>query len=245
MTGSVTTQASGLEQGYNANPNLQIARNLVAGQTEVNIFGYNPAVTTAQYAVWENVADYVFPSTALTMTLTGTGTDSAQIQINGLDANYNPISETLTLNGSTGVTTVNQYLRINGMQVTAGSSTNPASTVTLTNGGVTYAKINTGIGATQMSIYTVPAGCTFYLTRIDATTSLNGNNAAYMNYRNKNIKSNGVVTVRAQSAFTQNYRIQRVMPLSMTEKTDIQFQCGTNTGTAVVGIFVEGYLVQN
>ena len=243
MTGSVVSSIT--RMGKIEPFDLQVARGQITMHSKVDIFGYQAAVTTAQYAVWENVADYVFPSSALTMTITGTASDTAQILISGLDANYDMISETVTLNGSTGVTTTKQYLRVNSMVVTAGSATNPAGAVTCTNGGVTYAKINAGVGATQMSIYTVPAGYTFYLSRIDATTSLNGNNAAFVNYRNKNVSSAGVVTYRAQSAFTQNYRIQRVMPLTMAEKTDIQFQCGTSTGTAVVGIFVEGYLIKN
>jgi hypothetical protein len=56
------------------------------------------------------------------------------------------------------------------MFVSSGSATNPAGVITLTNGGTTYAQINTGVfngttsslGATQQAIYTVPAGYTFY-----------------------------------------------------------------------------------
>jgi hypothetical protein len=230
---------------------LQVARNLIKYHSQVNIFGYQTAVGTSQYAVWENVADYVFPVSAQTMNLVSTNNaDTATILINGLDSGYNIISETLVLTGTTVVSTVNTYLRILNMSVSVGSSTNPAGTVTLKNTAgtpntITYAQINAGVGATQMSVYTVPAGYTFYLSRIDASTSLNGNNAAYVNYRNKNVSSAGVVTYRAQAAFTQNYRIQRVVALPFNEKTDIQFQCSTSTSTAVVGIFAEGYLIAN
>jgi hypothetical protein len=230
---------------------LQVARNLIKYHSQVNIFGYQTAVGTSQYAVWENVADYVFPVSAQTMNLVSTNNaDTATILINGLDSGYNIISETLVLTGTTVVSTVNTYLRILNMSVSVGSSTNPAGTVTLKNTAgtpntITYAQINAGVGATQMSVYTVPAGYTFYLSRIDASTSLNGNNAAYVNYRNKNVSSAGVVTYRAQAAFTQNYRIQRVVALPFSEKTDIQFQCSTSTSTAVVGIFAEGYLIAN
>jgi hypothetical protein len=224
---------------------LQVARNQIMGHQEVNIFGYQSAVTTTQYAVWENVADYTYPSSAVTMTLAGSAGDTASILISGLDANYSQISEILVLNGATGVTSVNQYFRINNMSVVTGSATNPSGAVTLTNGGVTYAKINASVGSSQMSIYTVPAGYTYFITRIDGFTSFNGNNVNYINYRNKNVSPTGVVSYRAQSPFTQQYHIQRVMPLQFSEKTDIQFQLGTSTGTAVVSIFVEGYLIKN
>jgi len=227
--------------------NLAVARGRITGVTNVNIFGYQAAMGTNQYAVWENVSAYVPPATAQLMHVTGTGSDSASILVQGLDASYNPISETVILNGSTPVTTINQYFRIQGISVTAGSVTNPASTVTLTNiaNTVTYAKINANVGKSQMAIYTVPAGNTFYLSRIDSVTSLNGNTAAFTNYRNQNTFSTGVVQYVAQAVFTQNYRIQRVVPLPIPAGTDIQFQLGTSTGTATVSIFVEGFLVPN
>ena len=239
------------EHGRSEPFDLQVARGLVKYHSEINIFGYQVAVGTNQYAVWENVADYVFPTTAQTMNLASdNNADTATILITGLDANYAVISESLVLTGTTAVSTVNSYLRINNMSVSVGSSTNPAGNVTLKNSAgtpntITYAQINAGVGATQMSIYTVPAGYTFYLSRIDASTSLNGNTAAYAKYRNKNVSSAGVTTYRAQAAFTQTYHIQRVMPLSINEKTDVQFQLATSTGTALMGVFAEGYLIAN
>lgn len=230
---------------------LQVARGQIYGHTNVNIFGYQSAVGTTQQAVWENVAAYVFPTVAQVMNLVSSNAaDTASIQINGLDANRNQISEVLVLNGTTVVPTVNSYFRINSIQVAAGSATNPAGVVTLknTNGTpntITYAQINVGVGQSQMSVYSVPNGYTFYLTRIDAFSSFNGNNANYINYRNVNTLPNGVVKQIAQSAFGPSYRIQRDVPLQMGVNADIQFQLGTSASTASVGIFVEGYLIQN
>jgi hypothetical protein len=230
---------------------LQVARGQIAGHSNVNIFGYNPSIGTNQYAVWENVAAYVFPTVAQTMNLVSSNNaDTAQILIQGLDASRNIQSETLTLNGTTVVPTTKTYLRINSISVSSGSATNPAGTVTLknTNGTpntITYAQINAGVGRSQMSVYSVPNGYTFYLSRIDAFSSFNGNNTNYINYRNQNTLSNGVVQYVAQAAFGPNYRIQRVMPLPMGINADIQFQLSTSASTAAVGIFVEGYLIAN
>lgn len=230
---------------------LQIARGQIMGHSNVNIFGYNSAVGTNQYAVWENVAAYVFPTVAQVMNLvSNNNADTATITIVGLDANRNQISESLVLTGTTVVPTVNSYFRINSIYVSAGSSTNPAGTVTLknTNGTantITYAQINPGVGKSQMSVYSVPNGFTFYLTRIDAFSSFNGNNANYINYRNQNTLSSGVVQDVAQAAFGPNYRIQRDVPLPMGVNADIQFQLSTSASTAAVGIFVEGILIAN
>ena len=227
---------------------LQVARNQIMGHSEQNIYGYQTAVTTTNIPLWENAAAYVYPVSATSMNLVSTNAgDTATITINGLNASFKPISEAVVLNGTTPVATVNLFIRINSMQVSVGSLTNPAGTITLKDptNTTTYAQINTGIGRTQMSIYTVPAGYTFYLIRVDCNSSFNGNNANYVTYKNYNVSSTGVVTVTQQSPFTAWYHAQRVMPRAFAEKTDIQFQFQTSAGTAAVNSSVEGWLIKN
>lgn len=224
---------------------LQVARGQVTGHTTINIYGYQPAVATSFIPVWENATTYTYPVSATTMNLAGSNGDTAQIAISGLDANYVAISEVVTLNGTTPVSTTKAYLRINGMQVTVGSATNPAGVVTLkdpTNTTI-YAQINAGVGRTQAAIYTVPAGFTFFLSRIDVNTSLNGNNFA--TYQNKTVSPTGVVQLTQQAPFAINYHTQRVMPRAFLEKTDVQLQCKVNANTGAISISQEGYLIQN
>ena len=233
------------EHGRTEAFDLQVARGLVPYHSEVNIFGYQAAVGTNQYAVWENVADYVFPVSAQTMNLASdNNADTATILITGLDANYAQIQETLTLNGATAVTTANQYFRINSMQVT---TKNPTGIITLkdTTDTTLYAQINSGFGKTQSTVYTVPAGYTFYLSRIDAYTSTNGSSADFISYRNYSISSTGIATATQQAPFTNTYHAQRVMPRSFTEKTDIQLQARTSANSYVVSIAAEGFLIAN
>ena len=126
-----------------------------------------------------------------------------------------------------------------------GSATNPAGIVYLKNqaGTVTYAQINAGIGRTQMAIYTVPAGYTFYLQRVAIYTSLNGND--YVTYQNKTISAAGVVQVTQQAPFSVNYDALRITPRPVLEKTDIQLQCRVQSGTGSVAVAQEGYLIKN
>ena len=234
--------SSATRQGAYEPFDLQVARGQVDGHSTLNIYGYQPAVAQTFIPIWENATDYTFPVSAQTMLLTGTDADTAQILISGLDANYAPISETVTLNGTTGVQTTKQYLRINGMQVASG---NPANSVTLTNlaGSTTYAKINAGVGRTQAAIYTVPAGFTYFLQRVNIYTSLNGNN--FVTYRNKTISPNGVIQLTQQASFPVSYEARRVMPRPFTEKTDILLQCLVNSSTGAIAIAQEGYLIKN
>lgn len=231
--------------GKNEDFNLEIARGLIQGHSTVNIYGYQPTVAQTFIPLWENATVYTYPIAATKMHLAGTAGDTASIQINGLDTNYKVISEVLVLNGATAVTTVFAYLRINGMQVTVGSATNPSGIVTLKDLTDTtiYAQINTGVGRTQAAIYTVPAGYTFYLSRVDGNTSLNGNN--YCTYRNRTSTPAGVVTLTQQSPFAISYNTQRVMPRPFIEKTDIQLQAKVNNTTGEVSFSAEGYLIKN
>lgn len=223
---------------------LQVARGQVPGHSTVNIYGYQPAVTTSFIPLWENATLYTYPATAQQMNLAGTAGDTATITISGLAADYSILTESVVLNGATPVTTVNSFLRINSMFVAVGSATNPAGVVTLKNlaGTVIYAQINAGVGRTQAGIYTVPLGYTFYLSRIDINTSLNGND--FVTYQNRTATPAGVVTLTQQAPFAINYHTQRVMPRPFPEKTDIQLMAKVQSGTGAVSISQEGYLIK-
>jgi len=228
---------------------LQVARGQIYGHSVLNIYGYQSAVGTSFVPVWEGNTTYTFPSSAIQMHVASSvnsGDDKTNtfVLINGLDANYNQISETIKLNGTTAVTTVKSYLRINSMSVTTGA---PTGNITLkdTSDTTLYAEILAGNGRTLMGIYTVPAGYTFYLSRIDINTSLNANPAGFATYQNYQTTNTGVSTVTIIAPFTNNYHTQRVMPRAVAEKTDIQLQAKVSTGTAALTVSQEGYLVAN
>ena len=238
---------------------LQVARNQIMGHNTANIFAYGTTPATAGLfrTVWENMAstDYVFPSAASTMTLVSTvAGDTATITITGLDANYNPLTENLVLNGTTGVTTVNSYFRINNIAVSAGSATNPTGVITLSVSSTVYAQINTqvvsgvttSIGTSQMGVYTVPNGYTFYGYRYGAYSSFNGNTANYTTYRALTNVSSGVQRVIVQTPFNTHYEVQRHFPFPYAGGTDLRFQVASSAATAaVVSINIGGVLIKN
>jgi len=235
---------------------LQVARSQIMGHSTVNIYGYGSAITTTAIPAWENATAYTFPAAATTMNLvstinTGGDKTGTVVTIQGLDSSYVAISENLTLNGTTAVMTAKSYLRINSIfvaSVTAG--TMPTGTITLKNltNTTTYAQIGLtvageSIGRSQMSIYTVPAGYTFYLSRVDAYTSANGSSADYMVYLNSTYSSTGVARTTQQAPFVVNYNSQRVMPRPFLEKTDIVLKFRASANTYVASIGAEGYLI--
>ena len=238
---------------------LQVARNQITAHTEQNVFAYGTTPATANLfrTVWENMAttEYVFPGSALTMQLVSTAAgDTATITIVGLDANYNAITESLVLNGTTNVPTVNQYFRINNMFVSSGSTTNPTGVVTLTNSTVVYAQINTGVfngttsslGQTQMAVFTVPAGYTFYGQRFGAYSSFNGNSVNYTTYRAVTNSAAGVQKLIVQTPFNTTYEVHRHYPFAYAEKTDLRWQIASSAATAAtVSINIGGVLIKN
>lgn len=238
---------------------LQVSRGQVPYHSAQNIFGYGTTPATANLfrTVWENMTttEYVFPSSALTMQLVSTSAgDTASITIVGLDANYNIISEVLVLNGTNNVPTVNQYFRINSLYVSTGSATNPTGVVSLSNGGVVYGQINTGVfngitsslGRSQMAVYTVPAGYSFHGFRYGAYSSFNGNSANYTIYRAITNSAAGVQQLIVQTPFNTTYEVQRHFPFPYAEKTDLRFQVASSAATsAVVSINIGGVLLLN
>lgn len=241
----MATYSSATRQGAYEPFDLQVARGQIYEHSTVNIYGYQPSVGTTSIPVWENPTAYTYPVAATTMYISGTAGDTAQITIVGLNASYVPISEVVTMNGATPVATTKQYFRINSMFVSVGSATNPAGIVYLKNSGgtITYAQINAGVGRTQAAIFTVPAGYTFFLQRVNIYTSLNGND--FVTYQNKTISPAGVVQLTQQAPFAISYEALRIMPRPFAEKTDIQLMCKVNTGTGAVAVAQEGYLIKN
>jgi len=222
---------------------LDVARGKVRGASVVNIFGFNAATTTTMRALWElaNTTDYVFPTSAVNMTVTSDAADDGKTMlIVGLDANYEEIQETVTLNSVTPPVTTLAFFRINNVVMI--SATNAAD-ISVTNGGVTYARINATLGTNQASIYTVPAGCEFYLYRIDAF--MNDASAAKPGlFRNRVSFPNGRVLRVADTPYLNQMNIKRDFPFRYEGKTDIQLQVKTLSGTTYAGVFGEGIVVK-
>lgn len=231
---------------------LQVARGLISWHTQVNIFGYQSTVTTAgPYAIWENAAAYVFPATAQQMLVYSSSASdtNCRIVISGLDINFKPITEAVILtNGTTGVSTTSSFYRINSVIATDVTYTLPVGTIYVAKSDktVTYGQINIGVGKSQMSVYTVPAGHTFFLTRVDAYANEPGGGNNYAHYQVSavdNVAATNLIVL--QSPFIGRYEARRVFPFPYTEKTDLQWQIRAGTSTTPVGVIIEGVLIKD
>jgi len=206
-----------------------------------NIFGYNALVGTSYIPLWENNTVYTYPTQPLTMTVTSNVADNGvQVRIIGLDGDYNVITEIVTL--AVSVATTQQFFRINDVVTISG---NAANDITVSNGGITYAKVRGGDGKNQASIYTVPAGHSLYLVRIDAFCATAAQNNRQIFFRNLACLPSGVKLRVAETSFLETMHIQRQVPFRYNEKTDIEFQLHGSSGEQFVSVFGEAILCKN
>lgn len=221
---------------------FDIAKGKMYDSEAVNIFGFNRDVNGSFETVWNDGDAYVYPTSALTMTaVSSSASDTMSILVSGLDANYDQISETITLTGTVAVTLSTQFYRINSAVILAG---NNAGNITIANGGVTYAFIEAGTGATQACLYTVPNGYDLYLFRITAN-SATATGSQYLTIRNALRTSTGRELKVAEATFAESQvNYDRQIPFKIAEKTDFQFEAKSSSSTNQIAIFVEAVLVK-
>jgi hypothetical protein len=221
---------------------FDIAKGKMYDSEAVNIFGFNRDVNGSFETVWNDGDAYVYPTSALTMTaVSSSASDTMSILVSGLDANYDQISETITLTGTVAVTLSTQFYRINSAVILAG---NNAGNITIANGGVTYAFIEAGTGATQACLYTVPNGYDLYLFRITAN-SATATGSQYLTIRNALRTSTGRELKVAEATFSESQvNYDRQIPFKIAEKTDFQFEAKSSSSTNQIAIFVEAVLVK-
>jgi len=241
-----TPFVSQTQYGKNEVFDLQVARGQIPGHEVVNVFGYSTATPSSGFiAAWENNTAYAFPTVASTMLVTSSSaSDTAvTIRIDGLDAKYGRISETVTLTGTVAVTTTKDFLRINSVVTTVG---NAVGTIYVKDAGaVVYAQVLIGSGRTNMSVYTVPAGYTAYWTQFDAFSSTSVTSGVYATFRALLTNSTGVNNITLTIPFLNDFSVTRPYPVGYPEKTDVQWQCkssGAGLGIAIIAI---GVLVKN
>ena len=240
-------------QARNEPFDLQVSRGQITGHQTLSLFGYQSAVGNTKIPVWENATTYTYITSASTLTLASSSASDdtlASVLINGLDSNFKPISEILSLNGVTGVTTVNSYFRVNSMiMVSPGTSqTSNVGTITLKQSSNIVSQINAGIGKTQSTIYTVPAGFSFYLDFAEVNTSNSYTSSNIVTYSVQAINNvTGVKLNVLQQPFVSIYTANRSSdPFLYAEKTDVQWQLVTSTATTIAaGIIIAGKLISN
>ena len=234
---------------------LNVSRGKVRGAYHIIKFGENLDIDGSMETIWDVGGLYTYLTSAGVLTVTSTdgndaaaGTGARTVTVEGLDANYNLVSETLTVGGGAG--SVEFFRVFRAFVATSGTSGTNEGTISIAQGATTLAQIRTvgsptktGLGQTFMSIYTVPAGYTGYIYQLDVSTAKADGDVFLMK---RGISDNG--TWRAQDVMhTNNNDIERVytFPLKIEEKTDVEVRALSPTNNMKCAATFCVLLVQN
>lgn len=192
--GALAVDVSGHLLVADSHDGLGIASGEVAGHTFVHKFGNTPDFdsTDGTVDVWDGADDgginamvYTYSATAdIGLLSSSSASDTEDIEIQGLDSNYDLVTQTVTLTGQTDVdisTTGVDLIRVFRMK-NVGSNDLVGDVYIRTNGSgqsggvpstanTVRAVINNGNNQTLMAIYTIPNGKTGYLRSFFAGTA--------------------------------------------------------------------------
>jgi hypothetical protein len=148
---------------------LNISRGLVKGTSSIHKFGAVPAMSTNTTGTIWDVNDTIYPwsawNTTGTITVDRASTSDANkhVTVVGLDADYEPLTETITLTNPTGNASTNSFIRIFRAFIADGETN--IGLISIKKGDTTVAAITASKGQTLMAVYTIPANHTGYLVK--------------------------------------------------------------------------------
>ena len=237
--------------------NVQLASGQLTGYSYIEKFGSNFNIGSAIETVWDRGGKYIYPSVASVVYASSTssnnsatGTGARTLEVQGLNALYEPISEIITIGGAPSIL---EFLRVfRAKVITAGSTgTNETSDVLISTqaagAGIVVSSISghgtggnyAGLGQSFMALYTIPAGKTGYLTQLTTGIASAGNVPLHSYVRVRPYDNGPVFSTKDVMFTTAGYATkQYIVPLMLPEKMDIEVEsfC-SNTGGAVSATF--------
>ena len=223
---------------YLNNEGIWIARGEVTNTSHINKFGYQGTDATSG-TIWDangTTADYPYPAAGVVSSSSTSGDDTGEgIVIEGLDANYNPLTVTTTV----GATTTETFSRV--FRVRKTTATN-VGVISINVGGSLAAQILAGNGQTLMAVYTIPAGHTGYFIKFQGSMDKQNVDVKFKLFAREfggafNLK--GQWGTQGGNSVTYDYPV----PLEFPEKTDIKVN--VDSGTAGHGAIFDIILVRD
>lgn len=222
---------------------VDLSKGKLYGASFIDKFGYNASVGTSYETIWSGSNIYTYIATAGTAVVTSSNTaadNGGTVLVQGLDANYNEVSETLTIGGSAG--SVQFYRVFRASLKTANTGDTNSGTITVTVDSKSAAIIDPDYGQTLMALYTIPKDKTGFLFQLDV------GNSKQTEIEVKVLMKNGASGVWNTISFitTREGFVEKNfhVPLSIPQKHDIELRAKGSATSAVSGGF-ELVLVDN
>ncbi len=173
-------------------PSIEVPPGIVPALEGVNVIHKSGVATAALAAsafwdIWDAATAaviYPFPTAAAETSIVSSDVDddgdpvdagARTVLVEGLDADFLRITETVTMNGQTPVVLANEFLRVYRATVQAVGATGVnEGNIDVLHGATVLARIAIGFGQTQMAIYTVPAGLALLMENYNAEVSSDG-----------------------------------------------------------------------
>ena len=246
---------------------LAIAKGLVVGSTFVHKFGKAPDfdISDGYVSVWDGADDgalnqmqYVYSTSAIIDSISSSNAgDLHPIKIQGLDENWEVVTQTKTLNGQNRIALDTPMIRVFRMkndgvtdlsgnvfcyENTALSAGAPIDTTKV------RAVINNGNNQTLMAIYTIPAGKTGY-ARDWYVSAAGARKTSVHNVRLWGrefghvfqLKHDVSIAIAGTSYLQHKYE----EPEMLGEKTDMEMRCNTDEDAAGISAGFDIVLVDN
>lgn len=222
-----TNVEPGLLRELNPNGNWDFAE-------RVSVVGYNPDVNLTFEDVDNTNNNFNYDTSGSQLTITSTSTDDAIgnigieiLFLEGLDTNYDVITEVAVLTGTTGVVTDNTFLRLKRIRVVStGSNKTAVGTISITGDSFTWAKIDAGNYTCLLGRYTVPRGYCFIITGINVAVGQKGDFECLLMINSPSLSQQNVSRVLSNNNFL-NYTDD---PALIPEKTDIWWKAKRDNG---------------
>ena len=214
----------------------RVSEGLVSGYSFIQKFGENPDIDTGSTPedIWDAGGLYTFSTSAdIEEIASSDAGDTMDIEVQGLDADWKLITQTVTLTGQTVAPLATPLIRVFRMKNMG--STDIAGIITLGISGMTWvagvpsnaseirAQINNGNNQTLMCIYTIPAGKTGYFYGGSVSYSKSSSTGASITLKMREfggvfqVKNKGTILGSGTSIWSSKYSF----PLSIAEKTDV------------------------
>ena len=212
---------------------LNVARGKVRGASQIHKFGATPSQSINTTATIWDKGDTLYPWSAfdtagvLVVSQVGASDNGKTLTVQGLDGDFNLVSEDFTLSSSGTVTGTQTFKRVYRGFLTDGTN---VGQINVSRGGTQVLRILAGAGQTLMAVYTVPAGYTGYLYQGNCTAQSGADATGFMYLRYNTVGT----TVRVGHTFEVSgdggpYNYKFSFPQELPEKTDIDIRLTTRS----------------
>lgn len=205
---------------------FDISRGCYDDATTNHKFGVNPDIDTGTdpETIWSAGGEYPWSALdtaqVLYVVVTNSG-DTGTITVEGLDENWNAVSEDINSTGAATYVTTNLFKRVFRVLFTDANDNNIGiiTVRTASASGTIVAQIDPDVSQSLMAIYSVPVGHTAYIRALELTVDSN----KVARFRLRSSENEGAWRVKHVAEMQGIYVRDFTVPLIMKEKTDIDF----------------------